>query len=552
MITKIKYKVLFILLGMLLLYVIVLVLNYFYLNKTNKINILNNDIGIVETLFYKDAIEINNFFAYDFGNNVYKNTRYSQYIEQHKIFISRIKFLTNKIKDNYELQLFNLQNKLHELEVNNIEYQKSINNALLINNKHSVYDLKNNINTINNNNLHTISQIRIKSNLLTKKLLYQLKFIMIIITIIFLLIGIFISIILSNNSTRTRIYLSNIIGTFISSNVKDKIQFTFKIENNEIGKLVNSFIILQNKICNQLDFLEENITKRTQQIVLQNKHIKEQNEEISSQRDDVIAKNSLIKKQNLKIIDSIKYAKTIQEAFLPKHEEIAQKFPEHFIFWKPKDIVSGDFYWFKHIKSKNTSIIAASDCTGHGVPGGFMSILGNSLLNEIILRKQNYNPAVILDLMKKRLIETFRTNENHVKSHNGMDIALLVFNHSTNILQFAGANRPLFLIRDGIIHKFSGDKMPVGNHIRKNMPFSNNTIQLQQNDIIYIFSDGYVDQFGEKAKRNFRTNQLKNLFIENFNTSLTIQKNVFINAFELWKGNAEQTDDILLIGIKPY
>jgi serine phosphatase RsbU (regulator of sigma subunit) len=255
---------------------------------------------------------------------------------------------------------------------------------------------------------------------------------------------------------------------------------------------------------------------------------------------------ALIEEKNKDITDSIYYAKRIQNSILPKDNHITALFPDHFVLYKPKDIVSGDFYWISNCAGKK--IIAAVDCTGHGVPGAFMSMAGSSLLNEIVNEKNITSPTQILNHLRERLMQTLQQTGADGESKDGMDIALCVFDGNT--LEFAGANNPLYLIRNKELQEFKSDKQPIGVHAGAEKPFTSAKIELQKGDTIYIFSDGYVDQFGGPNGKKFMSKRFKDLLLSISGLTLSEQKNALDKAIEEWKGAGQQVDDILVIGLR--
>lgn len=267
-------------------------------------------------------------------------------------------------------------------------------------------------------------------------------------------------------------------------------------------------------------------------------------------------KNKLITQQKLEITDSIHYAERIQRAVLPQTNFINTYFPEHFVLFKPKDIVSGDFYWMSN--KDNTVIIAAADCTGHGVPGAFMSMLGVSFLNEIVNDKGITQANLILNELRNCIIRALQQTGKEGEQKDGMDISLLAINKTSDNInaQWSGANNPLYLLRNGEITEFKGNKMPVAIHVRMDS-FTNNDIPLQAGDLLYIFTDGFADQFGGPQGKKFKYKPLKELLIENNKHSLSKQKDVLDKTFKAWKSHEnqdgkdfEQVDDVLVIGLK--
>ncbi len=225
-----------------------------------------------------------------------------------------------------------------------------------------------------------------------------------------------------------------------------------------------------------------------------------------------------------------------------------------FIVYKPKDIVSGDFYYalsHKHLGSKKEIFyMSAADCTGHGVPGALMSMMAVSKLNESIIEKNLIAPNDILDNVRKGIIASLNPEGSEEESKDGMDCVLCAFDFEEMKLDFAAANNPLWLIRDGAVIEFKPDKMPVGKSPKENEPYTLQTIPLQKGDTIYIFTDGYADQFGGEKGKKFKYKQLQDLLLKNCSKSMEEQKQLLSTTIEKWMGNLEQVDDILVIGIK--
>lgn len=276
--------------------------------------------------------------------------------------------------------------------------------------------------------------------------------------------------------------------------------------------------------------------------------IMKQGDKIAEQKHKIKKQHDLVQKQNKKIEDSILYAKRIQSAVLPPNRFIQHLLAEHFIFYKPRDIVSGDFYWIK--QSDDKIYIAAADCTGHGVPGALMSMLGITFLNEIVNKNPNIHANEILNELRVHIISSLRQTGSAGESRDGLDIALCIINHEKKELEYAGANNPLYLIRDGQLNETKADRMPIGIHRRAKESFQNHVITLKDNDLIYIFSDGFIDQFGGEDGRKFLSNNFKKLLIENYSKSMYDQRIVVEKVFEDWKGDRKQLDDILVIGFK--
>ncbi len=258
-----------------------------------------------------------------------------------------------------------------------------------------------------------------------------------------------------------------------------------------------------------------------------------------------------LEKKNKNITASIEYAQRIQQAILPNEKVIGKGFIDHFILYIPKDIVSGDFYWYA--EKNEHALIAAVDCTGHGVPGAFMSLIGYSNLNKIVLENSITDPATILNTLDKDVQETLKQHEDNSQSRDGMDIGLCSLNIFEKKLSYAGAYRPMYIFSEnGDLREFKGNPFPIGGNFKYNRPksFTQYDVDLEEGDMIYIFSDGYTDQFGGDENKRYMTKQFKEHLGRIYHYSLETQKNLLEQAFLDWKGEEKQTDDILIIGLR--
>jgi serine phosphatase RsbU (regulator of sigma subunit) len=277
-----------------------------------------------------------------------------------------------------------------------------------------------------------------------------------------------------------------------------------------------------------------------------NRTISAQKDEIEKQRDIAAAQRDQIAYQKKHITDSIMYAKRIQTALIPSLELFSDKL-EHFVVYKPLAIVSGDFYWVS--SQDNLQVIIAADCTGHGVPGAFMSMLGVTMLNEIVNGKHILMPDQIIENLRQGIIKSLKqvVDEDTVK--DGMDIAVCVIDFKENILWFAGANNPLYLVRGNELIHYRADKMPVAIHY-KMLPFTLHKIDIQKGDAFYIFSDGYSDQFGGPKQKKFMSMQLRETLVEMSGKPMFDQGVRLNEIFEEWRGDNPQVDDVTLIGVR--
>ncbi len=301
--------------------------------------------------------------------------------------------------------------------------------------------------------------------------------------------------------------------------------------------------------------LEQTVKERTAEIRQQNEEITAQRDEIHEQKEEVEKAKDKIEKQKESIMDSIHYASRIQEAVLPPENYLKEILGDYFVLFRPRDIVSGDFYWAT--RRGNKTIIVAADSTGHGVPGAFMSMLGMSFLNEIINKDEVLQANIILNRLRDNVKRSLRQTGKENEAKDGMDLALCVIDTDEMKLQFAGAYNPLYLLRNNEIIRVKADRMPIGIYLREKESFTNNIVDLQKGDLLYIFSDGYVDQFGGKKDSKIKSAKFKELLLENCNKPMEQQKAALVNFLESWMDNYDkkgrkysQIDDILVIGIE--
>ncbi len=300
--------------------------------------------------------------------------------------------------------------------------------------------------------------------------------------------------------------------------------------------------------------LRQDKIKLENEVTLRTKELREEKEKVEVINKEVIEQKTVIEHKNHEITDSIKYAKNIQEALLPAVTSLQKDFPESFVLYMPKDIVSGDFYWFAKRDGKN--YFAAADCTGHGVPGAFMSIIGNALINEIIAEQHIYQPAEILNNLHVGIKTALNQNKGEFERRDGMDIALCAINKETLLLEYAGANRPLWIYRKtstGNAEIIKPDKFPIGGlefDFEEKRQFHNHSIQLQKGDCVYVFSDGYADQFGGPKGKKFMVANLQRAFVEITHKPMAEQYAHLHKIFTDWRGIYEQVDDVLMIGMR--
>ncbi len=275
--------------------------------------------------------------------------------------------------------------------------------------------------------------------------------------------------------------------------------------------------------------------------------VQERTKEVVDASNKIDQQIKLVELKNKEILDSITYAKRIQTAMLPSKQLLQTEFNEIFVYYQPKDIVAGDFYWFDKIGNKK--LIAVADCTGHGVPGAMVSVVCNNALNRSIREYGMYEPAKLLNKTRELILSEFSKNLDDMK--DGMDISLALFDPESYILEWAGANNPIWILKKNSqeITEIKGDKQPIGVHINNNK-YTNHSVQLEKGDLIYLLTDGFADQFGGPLGKKLKSAQLKQYIVSLNKISFNEQEKHLHNFFETWKGDQEQVDDVCLIGIE--
>lgn len=332
-------------------------------------------------------------------------------------------------------------------------------------------------------------------------------------------------------------------------------QYTIVRTNDEIGELAEGYNEMTQKIhayvedISQMNReLEEKVKERTREVVEQKEEIEAQKEEIEAQLDLATLQRDTILNQKEQILDSIRYAERIQSAILPPVSHLSDQLSDHFILFKPRDIVSGDFYWTTLQESK--LFIAVADCTGHGVPGAFLSMLGISSMNEIINQNRQLRANQILERLRDFVIKSLHQTGSKGETQDGIEIALCIIDLQKRTMEFAGANRPVYVVSGDSIQHLKPDRMPIGIYDYEVRPFTNQEVKLKKNDSVFLFSDGYVDQLGGPLRKTFRSRKFRKLLLDIRDKSMEDQKNILANTLEKWQGDVEQIDDILVIGIR--
>ena len=321
------------------------------------------------------------------------------------------------------------------------------------------------------------------------------------------------------SSLKSTTDFANMVG-----NSKFNSPYTPLSEDDELG---HTLLKMRTKLAENERILEEKVKLRTEEVV-------KQRETLEDLYNDVT--------------DSIKYAKRLQNSILPTASKIADICPDSFVYFKPKDIVSGDFYWFE--KVDDLSLYAAVDCTGHGVPGAFMSLVGANGLNKIVRENKITKPSEILNELNKYVSESLNHEDRVDAIRDGMDMTLCTIDYKHMKLQFAGANNPLYIVRDNNFIIVKGDKFSISSFDENEKSFTNNEIDIQKEDVIYVFSDGYADQFGGKKDKKFMYKRFRNLILKSHKKPIETQKQILNSELNKWMGNTDQIDDILVIGLR--
>ncbi len=295
--------------------------------------------------------------------------------------------------------------------------------------------------------------------------------------------------------------------------------------------------------------LEAKVVERTHQLQESNEELKQLNEEIKLTLETVLLQNEEIAHRNRDITSSLNYTQRIQEAILPPQEVLDQQLPEHFVLFKPCQVVSGDFYFF--LEQDGLLFLATVDCTGHGVPGALMSMIGYNLLREIILVRKEYAPEKILTLLHQEVSNSLR--QQSTGNRDGMDVSLCVIDKAQNELRFSGAKNNLVYVKEGEAYVLKGGRNGIGGqYFQEKHPFEQQCVPLENCTSFYLYTDGFPDQFGGIENRKFRQKPFRELLAENSGLSFPKQKQLLEQKLQQWMGNGQrrQIDDILVVGFK--
>jgi len=308
-------------------------------------------------------------------------------------------------------------------------------------------------------------------------------------------------------------------------------EYTPLSDNDELG---HALLKMRDELAETERILEQKVKERTEEVVKQRDEIEQQREKLEELYNDVT--------------DSILYAKRLQYSILPPKDKILEIIPNSFVYFKPKDIVSGDFYWFEKINNK--SLYAAVDCTGHGVPGAFMSLVGANGLNSAVKEHQITKPSEILNYLNAYVSDSLNKDAEDSKIRDGMDMTICSIDYDNMILEYSGANNPLYVIRDNEVIITKADKNAIASFKPGEKSFTNHTFEIKKGDVIYVFSDGYADQFGGAKGKKFMYKNFRKLLFDIHHLPMNEQKTILHNELKSWQGDVEQVDDILVIGVK--
>jgi len=315
-----------------------------------------------------------------------------------------------------------------------------------------------------------------------------------------------------------------------------------------LALIYGTFKYRERQLIREKRVLEVKVKERTREIEDQKVEIEAQRDEIAEQKSFVEEQRDQISIQNKEITDSIQYARRIQQVVLPGKRTLEKILPQHFIFFRPRDIVSGDFYYVE--QKEELVVVCGADCTGHGVPGAFMSLLGLTFLNEIVNHEGVLKASEILNRLRSNIILALSHKEEAEQARDGMDLGLVVLDRQLHMLEFAGAYNPMILVRRGEVMEFKGDKMPVGMHVGEEQPFTSQRVSLEDGDMIYLFSDGFPDQFGGEKGGKYKARPFKNLLAAISAEPVEKQIEMLDTELKTWMGKEPQVDDILVLGIR--
>ncbi len=426
-----------------------------------------------------------------------------------------------------------------------------------------------------------ISQIirqKAEAELVADKIIRTIFFVALAVVVLIFVLAFVFSYRLAKELSQPLVNLNRYINNYIESKFLKWPNIEVRTSKDEISELTDNFYKMANEISQHIKFFEEKVEERTQEVNLQSEKILQQKVKIFRQYNELSTKNEALELQqkltldkNKSILDSIQYAQRIQQSIMPSQASMKQLFPNSFIYFQPRDIVSGDFYFM--VEKNRKLYFAIADCTGHGVPGAFVSIIGMHAIHRALNEFNLEQPAEILNRVNNLVVQNISNNSDTIID-DGMDIAFCSIDLDTKQLEFAGAHMPLWIVRkhDEVlnesysnpmhymkqlghtdttyaIEEVKADNQPIG-HFMKRIPFTNHKIKLQSGDSIYIFSDGYADQFGGVEGKKFKYNRLKSLMLGLQDFSMDMQHVQVKETFRIWKGDFDQVDDVCVFGMQ--
>lgn len=346
------------------------------------------------------------------------------------------------------------------------------------------------------------------------------------------------------------LFFAFIIFIFIKSNIPTSIKYIsliFPLLNIIFGRYL--IIKTKNEQINKEEKLVKNIKSLEFALDQQNIHIRNQQEEIYKHLETIKAQQNEIEYQRQKLKDNINFAFTIQQAIFPPYNDINSILNDYFILYLPKASVSGDFYFVE--QEKDYTIIAVADCKGHGVSTAIMSVTGYELLNRAVKINHITKPSSILSFVNQQFTNFLQLNNGESQIHDNMYISVISIYKQLNIVEFAGAHNKLYFTHKNNIHEIKGDKLPVGMNIDNSIAqYTNHGVQVSKGDMLYIFSNGYANQFGGTNNKKFKYKALKRLLLDIYNHDTTVQKQILADTLKDWQGTNEQTDDVLIFGVR--
>jgi len=334
------------------------------------------------------------------------------------------------------------------------------------------------------------------------------------------------------------------LGSFLVTLMNEKLRYNEYYYKTflEVEKMKTEMLY------NETNLKNAELHQQKEEILAINEQLENQKIILENSVNTISDLNRKLASKNKAITESITYARRIQDTILPTKKAMKETVKDYFILYKPCNIVSGDFYW--QYTDERFNIMAVVDCTGHGIPGGFMSMLGYSLLNETVQNMQIDNASNILNALKNKVQTSLHSKHKNNRNTDGLDISLCMLDKHEQKIHFAGAYMPIILIRNGEIIEIKGDRMPIGRFVKKMPSFTNHELTLEANDRFYMFTDGYKDQVGGPNMKRFLSGNLKKLLLMVHNLPFNEQQSILDSTLEKWKGDKFQVDDILVVGFE--